>query len=184
MYQVGDDNVPLCLDCYEKAHRIHAVEFLKNAMMLNQALDDMDEMTGMISNRGRLPVHEFARAITGGHTLNNISITNSQVGVLNTGAIERIDAAITLSRGSDAAVVAEKLKSLIELVANSEELTDKEKNEVVELAETISEEIVGQRKPATIAAVMRSLKEKVSGSLAIAAAADELWKAIQTILGL
>ncbi|WP_152493269.1 hypothetical protein [Roseovarius sp. THAF27] len=157
------------------------MSFLQNAAMMNNALDHMDMVTGIPSSGGRLPVQALAKAMQRSHTLNNFNISQSQIGVLNTGSIERIDAAITLSKGSDSQLVGDQLKTLTDAVVQSEELSDDQKNEVLELTESLAEEIVGKRKPATIKAVMKAITEKVSSTTSLVGAADKLWDAIRDL---
>ena len=185
MYEIGDDSgkILLCLSCYAKWSHIQSMQFLQNAAMMNQAMDHMDMVTGLPSTKGRLPVQALARAMQKGHTLNNFTISQSQIGVLNTGSIEKIDAAITLSRGSDVELIGEELKALTEAVIQSAELDQSEKNDVLDLTETLSEEVVGKRKPATIGAIMKGITEKVKGAAALAGAAEKLRKALEALLG-
>ncbi len=183
IYQVGnDDEIPLCLDCYSKLSHIWDMQFLKNAVMMNRALDDMDMVTGLSVSGARMPVQALARAMMRSSTLNNITVTQSQIGVLNTGSIHRIDAAITLSKGSDAEELGSLIRGLTEAVIQSNELDAGQKNEVIELTETLAEEVVGKRKPATITAVMKSITEKVGGVAVLAGAADKLWQALRPLL--
>ncbi|QFT81871.1 hypothetical protein FIU89_14705 [Roseovarius sp. THAF27] len=181
LFRVADEGVPLCLDCYAQWSHINNMSFLQNAAMMNNALDHMDMVTGIPSSGGRLPVQALAKAMQRSHTLNNFNISQSQIGVLNTGSIERIDAAITLSKGSDSQLVGDQLKTLTDAVVQSEELSDDQKNEVLELTESLAEEIVGKRKPATIKAVMKAITEKVSSTTSLVGAADKLWDAIRDL---
>ena len=52
MYAIGDQRIRLCLNCYAKMKHLQDVEFLQNAMMMNQALDHMDLVTGIPSTEG------------------------------------------------------------------------------------------------------------------------------------
>lgn len=178
----SNNEVPLCLDCYSKLAHIRDMDFLKNAAMMNQALDDMDMVTGIPGSGLRVPVQALARAMTRSSTLNNITITSSQIGVLNTGSIQRIDAAITLSKGSDAEEIGSLIGSLTQAVLQSRELDSTQQNEIIELTETLAEEVVGKRKPATITAVMKAITEKVSGVAVLAGAADKLLQAIRSVV--
>lgn len=183
MYMVGEkNNIPLCLDCYAKLSHVQNMQFLQNASMTNLALDDMDMVTGFPSSSGRMPVQALAQAMTRSHTLNNIHISQSQIGILNTGSIQRIDAAITLSKGSDAEEIGLQIKGLTESVINSNELETAQQNEIIDLTETLAEEVVGKRKPATITAIMKAITEKVSGVAALAGAAEKLWQVIKPLL--
>jgi hypothetical protein len=177
------NGVPLCLDCSSKLQRILDMQLLTNAMGMNQALDDMDMISGFVTPGGRMPVKELARAMQGSPTFNNITLNNSQVGVLNTGQIARIDAAITLTQGSDLDAVGRHLQAFVELLAKSD-LDDADKAEVIDLVESMSGEIVGKRKPATIVALMKAIAEKVGGVLTLVKAADGLWGVIKQAIGL
>lgn len=182
LFRIGDPGVPVCLDCYAKWSHIMNMQFLQNAAMMNQALDDMDMVTGFHTPGGRMPVQALARAMQRSHTLNNFNISGSQIGVLNTGSIQRIDAAITLSQGSDAELIGSQIKALTEAVIGSDGLDSAQKNEVLDLTETLAEEVVGKRKPATINAVMKAITEKVTNVAALVAAAEKLWQVIRPIL--
>ena len=185
MYVLGEDSgkLPLCLNCYSTWSHIQNMIFLQNAAMMNQAMDHADMVTGLPSTEGRLPVAALARVMQKGHTLNNFNISQSQIGVLNTGSIERIDAAITLSKGSDAELIGEELKALTAAVISSQELEQADKNDLFDLTETLAEEVVGKRKSATIGAVMKEITAKVKGATALTVAAEKLHSALEALLG-
>jgi hypothetical protein len=65
------------------------MQFLQHAAMMNQAMDDMDEISGLPASGGRIPVAALAGAMKKGSTYNNININNSTVGILNTGDLAR-----------------------------------------------------------------------------------------------
>lgn len=122
-YLIGDDKIPLCLDCGHKLEQMQQMQFLRNAAMLNQAMDDMDNVVGFgLSSRSRIPVAEMARAMQKGSTYNNINISNSQVGVLNTGDLARIDAVITLTKDSDAELAGQQLRLLTQAIVDTAEI--------------------------------------------------------------
>ena len=179
-YLTGDNNnIPLCLDCYAKLSHISNMQFLLDAAMMNQALEGIEMMTGLPNSGVRVPVHALAQAMRRSQTLNNIHISQSQIGVLNTGSIQRIDAAITLSKGSDAEEIGAQIRYLTEAVAQSKELDARQQNEIIELTETLAEEVVGKRKSATITAVVKAITEKVSGVAVLAGVVDKLWQLIK-----
>lgn len=183
LYTVGKSGeLPLCLDCYAKLAHIQNMQFLQDAAMMNRALDDMDMVTGFVTPGGRMPVQALARAMQRSHTMNNIHVSQSQIGVLNTGSIKRIDAAITLSKGTDIEDVGFLINGLTQAVIQSKELDSAQQNELIDLTESLADELVGKRKPATVTAVMKAITEKVSGVAALAAASEKLWQAIKPIL--
>jgi hypothetical protein len=183
LFEWGNPPVSLCVDCQSKVSHIGNMEFLKHAAMANQALDDMVAITGFDIFGQRMPIAELARAMQKSPTLNNIVITSSQIGVLNTGNIQKIDAAITISHGSDVHIVGENIKTFTEGLAKTEDLDDSTKREIVELIEALSTQIVGLRNRSVIAAVMTAITEKVKGVLTLSSAASTLWNAIKAVLG-
>ncbi len=174
-YQVGEQKAPLCLRCYAILNHTSSVNFLINAVMINHLDDQIDFPFGAELSHDRIPVEHIARAIQGSPTLNSFTISNSQIGVLNTGSIQKIDAAITLSKGSDAEPVAEEIKRFTEEVIASREASDAQKNELLELTEAVAEEVVSKRRKGSMIALMKELKEKAGGILALSNAADKLW---------
>lgn len=114
--------------------------------------------------------------------MNNFNITQSQIGVLNTGSIQRIDAAITLSKGSDVELIGQHIRSLTESVIQSPDLDDRKKADIIDLTETLAEEVVGKRKPATIKAVMKELTEHVTNTTALFGAAQKLWEVLGPLI--
>src|ERR1700680_2785548 len=131
MYQV--EGTPLCLDCYHKWQSANYMQFLMNAAMMNQSMDDMDEISGIRLGGGRIPVAEMAKAMQKRPVYNNIKISNSTVGVLNTGDLARIDAVITLTKHTDVEGVGEQLKGLTQAIIDSKEFDDAAKKEMIDL---------------------------------------------------
>jgi hypothetical protein len=61
--EIDDQGIPLCLDCWNKLQTTYYRNFLMNAAMINQSMDHMDEVTGLGSSGGRIPVEALARAM-------------------------------------------------------------------------------------------------------------------------
>lgn len=181
MYDVG--NVPLCLHCAATVEHISNMHWLKNAAMMNQALSDMDMVTGIPLGGDRIPVAAVASAMRRNPILNHIHINNSQIGVLNTGLIERVDATITLTRGTEFESVGDHLKVFTEALANSVDVEQKTREALAELVESLSDQI-NQRKRASITATMSAILEKSSQVAALAPAAEALWLAVKPHVGL
>lgn len=162
------EGIPLCLDCSHKLQSILDMQFIQNAASLNQALDEMDFATGIHTGGGRIPVDAIAKAMQKGAVYNNIAVTNSQVGLINTGDLAKIDAAITMTRDTDAELIGQHLKTLTQAVIDSGELNTASKNELTELIQSLSEQIVGNRKRSVIMSLLRSIEERAKGVNAIA----------------
>lgn len=159
-YQVGDQKVPLCLDCWHKFQQANFLQFLQNAAMMNQAMDDMDEMTGFGPSGGRIPVAALASAMSTKSTYNNISISNSNIGVVNTGDLAKIDAVITLTKDSDADAIGLAIKSLAQAIVDSKEIDKAGKQELIDFVQAIGEQIVGARKKPILFSLFRGLEER------------------------
>ena len=101
----------LCLSCYGQLEdlRLRQAEAsfrdqLVNMAMINHAEQSMAAQVGMnLSPHELIPVAAIAAAAAARNTrMTNINITGAQVGVLNTGDLAKIDAAVTITKGSDA----------------------------------------------------------------------------------
>ena len=181
LWQIVTENearVPLCLGCYKLFHDMQNMDFLKSAIMYNQALEEMDLVTGFHTPGGRMPVSNMVKAMQKAPILNNIQVSNSQIGVLNTGSIEKIDASITLSRDSDVENLSHIIKSLSEKIIQSREIDDREKNESLELIAALSEELIRSRRKSILSAIISELAKRFSEVASIAKSVDELISAV------
>lgn len=103
LYNIGDGEhaVPLCLNCWATLEEVNFRKWLQAAAMINHAQDEFDAIIPIGPSGGRIPVAEIARAASRTRAYNNIHINNSNIGVVNTGNLARIDAAITISTGTE-----------------------------------------------------------------------------------
>lgn len=180
-------DVPLCLDCYAKLKSIKNIEFLQNAAMMNQAMDEMDAMAPFGPSSGRVPIKDIARAMQKlSHVYNNIRVSNSQVGVLNTGDLAKIDAVITMSGGTDVEAVGDGLKALTQAVIDSTEMASAQKKDTIDLINALAAQVVGpksERKPSVIMAIYKSLEERTKGFAAMYALVHALGGEIGRVFG-
>lgn len=186
LYLVTDQRIPLCVDCNHKMQTTNYMQFLMNAAMANQAMDDMEMVSGISLGGGRIPVAQMARAIQKGAVYNNIRISNSTVGVLNTGDLARIDAVITLTKDTDVEGVGQQVKSLVQTVIDSNELNNASKKEFIDLIQALADQVVGargERKPSVIMALLRSVEERAKGLVAISQVVAGLAQAIHRVFG-
>lgn len=188
LYVVGDEDnsrgTPLCLACWSRLEDIRFRQFLMAAAGANQAADDMDSMVGLGPTGGRIPVEALARAASMSRTYNNIRIAHSNIGVINTGNLARIDAAITISQGTETAEFGARLKDLIESIVASKEATNQQKKELVEVATAISDQVVSKNPSKTvIGTLFAQMVSMSSGFSTIAAAVEQLSKVWHTLTG-
>lgn len=139
MYQVGDQNIPLCLDCYFKFSQLQQQQIENNERMINYLSDAMAAQVGLppmgpqFSQRPR-PVN------VGGVKLNNISVSNSVIGTINTGSIGSVDQSISALVQLGEPALAEAIKSLSEAILQSGDLTRSQQNELVEILSVLARE--------------------------------------------
>ena len=105
MFEVGQHNVPLCLDCNLKLAQINQIQNDAAERYINFLSDEMDDIVGLPRSGARFP--ERKTVSLGGVTLHNINVTNSTVGVINSGSIGTIDTAVTVLKQSGDSQVAE-----------------------------------------------------------------------------
>jgi hypothetical protein len=180
-------NVPLCLDCYSKYKSLKNIEFLQNVAMMNQAMDEMDAMVPFGPSGGRVPIKDIAKAMQKpSHVYNNINVSNSQIGVLNTGDLAKIDAVITMSGGTDVEAIGESLRALTQALIDSTEMASVQKQETLDLVNALATQVVGpksERKPSVIMAIYKSIEERTKGFAALYTLAHALGGEIGRVFG-
>jgi hypothetical protein len=152
--------------------------------MMNQAMDQMDSITGLpLREGGRIPVAALAGAMTKGATYNNIHISNSQVGVLSTGDLARIDAVITLTKDTDGETIGKAITALTQALIDSREIDEKSKKELLDLVQSLAEQIVGVRKPSVIMSLLRGIEERAKGYVAISTVIHQFVHVVSSMFG-
>jgi hypothetical protein len=185
MYPIEPDGF-LCLDCAYKVEKIRHTQFLREAALANQALDEMDMALGMRTTGGRIPVAELAGAMRGKSSFNNITINNSQVGVVSTGDLARIDAVITLTKGTDAEEIGHLIRDLTQAVIDEATLSGAQRSDIVDLLQALSEEVVGAQgrsKPPVIKTLAGEIRSRTHDIAALSSIASALLAAVERLFG-
>lgn len=89
---------------------------------------------------------------------NNITISGSKIGVLNTGDLAKINAVINATKGSDTASIGQTMAEFAQAIVDSNHLSDEAKRELGELIASLGDQIVGKRS----SPVMKSLLEGIA----------------------
>lgn len=160
MYQVGEQNIPLCLDCYFKYSQIEQCALENNERMINFLRDQIAASVGMPPLGSRFPPRPQPVQI-GDVKLNNISINNSVVGTVNTGSIGSIDQSISVLNQLGEPNLAAAIKALSEAILQSGDLTSNQRNELVEILSVLAKEAATPRE-ARKSAVAETLLEKAA----------------------
>jgi hypothetical protein len=139
MYEVGEQNIPLCLNCYFKLAQVQQQQVEHHERMMNYLSDEMSATVGLPPIGPRFPPRPRPVVIAGAK-LHNINVSNSVIGTLNTGSIGTVDQSITALVQCGEPALAEAVKTLSEAILQSGDLSRNQKNELVESLSVISKE--------------------------------------------
>ena len=139
MYRVGDQDVPLCLDCFFKFSQIQQQQVENSERMMNYLSDEMSATVGLPPIGPRFPPRPRP-VVVAGAKLHNISVNNSVVGTINTGSIGTVDQSITALIQTGEPALAEAVKALSEAILESGDLTRNQKNELIESLSIVAKE--------------------------------------------
>jgi len=180
MYKIDRDGPCLCLDCYIRLRDMEIREQEMLARTINFVMGQLESAAGLPGLLPRFP--ERPAVIQGGGvTLNNINVSNSEIGVLNTGSIQNVDSTLTVLRQEGNEELVSVLAQLSEAVIKSTQLANDRKNEALELLSSLSEEAVApkeRRKLAVVKAVLAELATLLGG----VAAVTGIWTTARTIV--
>ena len=140
MYEIviQGQKIHLCIDCQLKMEQVKARQNEESERMINYLSDQMSSIAGIPPMGPRFPERKIIH--TEGTILNNINIRDSQIGVVNTGYVQTIDAAVTTIREHGNGPLSDALSRLTEAVVAESQLDDARRKEVLELISTISSE--------------------------------------------
>lgn len=141
MYTVGEQKIPLCLNCYEKCKRISQAQIENDERMMNFLLDQANSIVGLPVSGPRFPPRPNPVQVLGAK-LNNIIISNSVIGTVNTGYINTVDNCISVLSQSGEETLADAIKKISDAILQSKELNPTQKNELMEDMSVISEEAI------------------------------------------
>lgn len=179
MFAVGPSNVPLCLDCNLKLTQINAIQTDQMQRELNYLTDEMESIVGL---PGTLPKYPERQAVqVHGATFNNIQIKDSAVGMINTGAIETVDTAITAINMSGEPKLGKAIAEFCQAVVADGNLDDATKDKLLEALSFVSTEATAprnQRRSFAIRPVIEVVANLLGGSAALAA----LWDRVKPII--
>jgi hypothetical protein len=139
MYLVTDSQIPLCLCCYSKFSQIQQAENENNERMINYAKDQIAFIAGIAPFGPRFPDRPIPIRISG-VKLNNITISNSIVGTVNTGTIGAVDQTISALIQLGEREVADAFIKISEAVFASKKLSPDQRNEIIEIIGAVSSE--------------------------------------------
>ncbi len=182
MFQVEGDHL-LCLHCWIAWQRALREGMAEKARVINYLTEQMEMTAGLPGLLPRLQVPEPAPSIyTGAMTFNNIRVSDSVVGVINTGQVQQLDVALDVIRDAGQPNLAEALRNLSQAVVDARDLDPAQKDEAIEHLTFLAEQAVlpqDQRQRSVGRTVLRALERLLNA----AASVMTLWQQAQPLLG-
>jgi hypothetical protein len=156
----------LCIDCNLKYECAQTLEYQRHAHLLNQTSALFNSMSGIPGLAPQVPIPQIQPIPISDMIINNIHVDNSAIGVLNTGNIEKVDAAVTVLKETGEASAANAIVKLTEAVANKKDIDKEIKDNILEVLGAIATEATvpkDQRRRAVIRPLITQLATWFSG---------------------
>ena len=121
----------MCVDHACRMQQALDLDHARRASQLNYLAEKAEAMVGL---RGIFPRYEVTMPTiaTGPTTFNNVRVEGSNVGVINTGELERLDQALTQVRVGGDIASADVLRRLTQAVVDAPDIDATAKNEALE----------------------------------------------------
>jgi len=164
-------------DAQQKLAAIRHRDLEWNATMANQALADMEAMTGLGPIFPRIQIPRSA----GTMTFNNIKVDNSNIGALNTGNVRQIDASVTALNQAGGGLASEALRKLTQAVLDEPNIDTATKNGLVEQIAFLGAQAAtpkAERKPGMIKMTIAAIGTTANTIKSVAGA----WNAVAPVL--
>ncbi len=182
MFGVGPEGtIPLCLDCYVQFSQLMDRQTENLERQLNYLAEGIEMTVGMPGLSPRFPLRPPRTVLAGLTTLNHMHISNSNIGVLNTGTIGTIDGAVGIMLSGGEQKAAQAFKTMTEAVASASDLATPDKNKTLELLSVVAAEGAAPKEKRRSEA-MRTLLRDVSSALSGSAALVRLWEAVKPVI--
>ena len=139
IYKVGEEQVPLCLDCYLKLSQINQQQLVNDERLANYFGEQAYMAHGLPNLGPSFPPRPQPITISGVQ-MQHINVNNSVVGTINTGSIGSVDQSISALIQLGNTEQATAFKSLTEAVMESDDLSKNQKSEVIEYLSALSRE--------------------------------------------
>lgn len=166
MWLVGEEKIPLCLSCYSLLSQMWQAENESHERMINYLSDQMSFTLGLPPMGPRFPPKSAPVHISG-VKMNNINVSNSVVGTINTGSIGAVDQTISALLQLGEPGIAQAVKELTEAILSSKDLGQNQKNELVEILGVVAAEAATPKENRKNS-VARALLERGSQIVSIA----------------
>jgi hypothetical protein len=187
MFLVGPEGqqVPLCLDCNVKLQALQNQRLENNERMMNFLAAQVEMTAGIPGLVPRFPARTRPIAVhTGDLVTNNLTIADSNIGVLNTGSIGSVDSAIGVLYSAGDQQVADSFRAFTEALVQIEEVQAEQKNHLLELLSVLSAEATvpaERRRKSAMRPLLTEIATLCSGVASLAALYALFFPAIEAL---
>jgi hypothetical protein len=150
------------------------------AAFQNLLAAELDAGAGYLIRHPRIEIPKPPPFIGGSLTLNNISVSGSTIGAINTGTIQTIDASITVLRSGGESDLAAAVKRLTEAIIASNEINDSLKNEIAEQLAFLSAEAATKPENRSVG-IIKSVLAGIRDSISVAAGLITIWDKVEPV---
>ncbi len=169
----------LCVDHYLKIQQANYLYSTQLAAMHNLLADQLDAGAGYLirSSRIELPRPPFVGDTL---TLNNINVSGSNIGTINTGTIRNLDASITVMENQGNPNLAQAIKMLTEAVLNSNEIIETAKNEIAQQLVILVAHATAKAEDRSLG-LIKSILAGLKNAISVSASLITLWNEVEPL---
>ena len=176
----------LCVDHYLKLQQAIYLQYSMAANTYNVLEEQLSAGTGGLIPPKRIKMHP-PPSLGDNYTFNNISVTESNVGAINTDSAANIDASITIMKSQGNNDLAVAITELTQAIIDSREIEQATKNEIAEqlqflVAQTTAEP--SNRSLGLVKGILTGIRNTVSTTASLLATWDKIEPLIKMYLGI
>jgi hypothetical protein len=170
----------LCVEHYLKLQQANYLQSSMLTAMFNLSADQLDKATGYIMRHSRI---ELPRVPFIGDTLtlNNINVNSSNIGAINTGTVQNLDASITVAKTQGQPDLAEAVNKLAQAVIDNTEINDAMKNEIAEQLVFLMSQVTAKPEDRS-KGMIRSILNGLKSSISVTAGLLTIWDKVEPLL--
>jgi len=180
------DKIPLCADCY---HKVAQANFMEQQAMHNKlswlaSNLNLIEQDLYLGCGGLLPLKQMTipqPPSAPSYSFNQIKVSESNVGVINTGTLFNLDTSIQVMQNRGDKELANAVRELTQAVLDNNELNDKLKEEIVEQLEFLVTEALAS-KDKRRKGLTGKIINNISQSVATFGALLTIWNNVEPLL--
>jgi hypothetical protein len=177
---------PLCIDC---SHKLAQVRFMEQQTLHNQLSWQASNLNFVeqqlyVGAGGLLPLTQMRippPPISTNYSFQEIKVSDSSVGVINTGRLINLDTSIQVFNNRGDKELAKSIKDLTQAVVDSNELNEQLKKEIVEQLDFIVTEAFANKESQRKGMVKKTL-DNISQSLGTVASLMTIWNILSPLL--